>query len=210
MMLKRWFWVVTVSMMTSLAVTVHVSSAQTARSFRQENGLQPYAPPEWFLKGYFTAREKDPGYLFGPVENFVGLFGGKTAWLIEDMELERIETAERKGKKIEYSLFLEVATPDQTVYWVFVVLPYESAEAWYNGKRSFHGRKAVAYYGKTRDEIAHALALGFKMSAELRFLIENGEISPQVPENVIFHRYKFRPICDLHTGRAPALEDNTK
>jgi len=103
-----------------------------------------------------------------------------------------------------------VATPDQTVYWVFVVLPYESAEAWYNGKRSFHGRKAVAYYGKTRDEIARALALGFKMSAELRFLTENGEISPQVPEDVILHRYKFRPIFDLHTGRAPAIEDNTK
>ena len=191
----------TVLIVANLVITTPVVSADSYRAFRQKNGLQAYVPPEWFLRGHFIAREKNPGYVFGPVQDFVGALVGTTTWLIEDMELERLKAASADGKKIEYSLFLEAVSPDHTEYWVFVVLPYESAQAWYDAKRSYHGRKAEEYYGKTRKEFERALSQGLNINAELRFWIENGETSMQAPEDVIMSRYKFQPVFDLGTGR---------
>ena len=193
--------VVLTVMVISLAMAAPNVSAASSRSFRQKNGLQAYVPPEWFLKGYFIASEKNPNYVFGPVQDFVGALGGKSTWLIEDMELERVEAAREKGKKIEYSVYLETVSPDRTEYWVFVVLPYESAQAWYDAKRAYHGRKAEGYYGKTRDALEHALNQGIKISGELRFWIEKEETSLKVPEDVIMNRYKFQPVFDLGTSR---------
>jgi len=201
MILKRWCLVASVFMVANLVITVPVVSAESYRAFRQKNGLQVYVPPEWFLRGHFIACEKNPGYVFGPVQDFVGALGGTTTWLIEDMDLERLKAASTDGKKIEYSLFLEAVSPDHTEYWVFVVLPYESAQAWYDAKRSYHGRKAEEYYGKTRKEFERALSQGLNINAELRFWIENGETSMQAPEDVIMSRYKFQPVFDLGTGR---------
>ena len=182
-------------------ITAPVVSAESCRAFRQKNGLQAYVPPEWFLRGYFIASEKNPDYVFGPVQDFVGALGGTTTWLIEDMELERLEAASADGKKIEYSLFLEAVSPDRAEYWVFVVLPYESAQAWYDAKRAYHGRKAEDYYGKTRSELERALSQGLNINAELRFCIENGKTSLKAPEDVIMSRYKFQPVFNLGTGR---------
>ena len=182
-------------------ITAPVFSVESFRAFRQKNGLQAYVPPEWFLRGYFIARENNPGYVFGPVQEFVGALGGTTTWLIEDMELEDLETASADGKKIEYSLFLESVSPGHTEYWVFVVLPYESAQAWYDAKRAYHGRKAKKYYGKTRSELERALSQGLNITAELRFWIKSGETSLQVPEDVIMSKFKFQPVFDLGTGR---------
>jgi hypothetical protein len=198
---KRCCLAVSMLMAVSLVMSASVASATSSRTFRQKNGLQPYVPPEWFLKGYYIAREKNPSYVFGPVRDFARAIGGTTAWLIEDMELERVEAARAKGKTVEYSVYLETVSPGRTEYWVFVVLPYASAQAWYDAKRAFHGRKAEAYYGKTRDEIGHALSQGFKITGELRFWIEKGETSLKVPEDVIMNRYKFQPVFDLGMGR---------
>ena len=126
-----------------------------------------------------------------------------TSLLIEDLELERLEAAASDGRKIEYSLFLEAVSTDRTEYWVFVVLPYEGAQAWFDAKRAYHGRKAEEYYGKTRSELERALSQGLNINAELRFWIKNGETSLQVPEDVILSRYKFQPVFDLGTGRRP-------
>ncbi len=182
-------------------ITAPVFSVESFRAFRQKNGLLAYVPPEWFLRGYFIARENNPGYVFGPVQEFVGALGGTTTWLIEDMELEDLETASADGKKIEYSLFLESVSPGRTEYWVFVVLPYESAQAWYDAKRAYHGGKAKKYYGKTRSELERALSQGLNITAELRFWIKSGETSLQAPEDVIMSRFKFQPVFDLGTGR---------
>ena len=201
MILKRWCLVASVFMAASLVITAPVVSAESGRAFRQKNGLQAYVPPEWFLRAYFIASEKNPGYVFGPVQEFVGALGGKTTWLIEDMELERLQAASVDGKKIEYSLFLEAVSPDRTEYWVFVVLPYESVQAWYNAKRAYHGRKAEGYYGKTRGELERALNQGLSINAELRFWIENAETSLQTPEDLIMSRHKFQPVFNLGTGR---------
>ncbi|MFC1828964.1 hypothetical protein ACFL0O_05065 [Thermodesulfobacteriota bacterium] len=203
MMLKRWCLVASVIMVASLVITAPVVSAESYRTFRQKNGLQAYLPPEWFLRGHFIACEKNPDYVFGPVQDFVGALGGTTTWLIEDMELERLAVASADGKKIEYTLYLEAVSPDRTEYWVFVVLPYKSAQAWYDARRAYHGRKAQEYYGKTQSELERAIGQGLNISAELRFWIENGETSLQIPENVIMGKYKFQPVFDLRTGRRP-------
>jgi hypothetical protein len=203
MIMKRRWLVAAVCMAASLVITAPVGSAESCRAFRQKNGLQVYAPPEWFLKGNFIACEKNPDYVFGPVRDFVGVLGGTTTWLIEDMELERLEAASRDGKNVEYSMYLESVSPDRTEYWVFVVLPYDSAQAWYDAKRAYHGRKAEEYYGNTRNELEHAMNQGLKINAELRFCIENGKTGLKTPEDVIMNRYKFHPIFNLKTGRRP-------
>ena len=200
-MLKRWFLLTSMLMMIGLILTPLVLAAESPQSFREKNGLLAYAPPVWFLEGYFIAREKNPGYIFGTVQDFVKTLDGTTTWLIEDLELKLIERASAEGKNPEYSLYLEVVSPQRTEYWVFVVLPHESPQAWFDARRAYHGRKAEAYYGKTRSQLERALSQGLKIKGELRFLIEKGDISLQSPEDAIINRYKFQPVFDLSAGR---------
>jgi len=188
-------------MLASLMVTPTAFAGESAREFRQENGLLAYTPPAWFLEGHFIAREKNPAYVFGPVQDFVLAVGGKTTWLIEDAELKRVEQASAEGESSEYSLFLESVSPERTEYWVFVVLPHESAQAWFDARRAYHGRKAEDYYGKTQSELESALGQGLKIKAELRFFIERGEVSLECPEDEIMKRFKFQPVFDLSGGR---------
>ena len=200
-MLKRMCQMASLLLLAGLIFTSPVVAGQSAQAFRQQNGLLAYAPPDWFLEGYFIAREKKPTYVFGPVKDFVRTIGGTTAWLIEDLELERLEQSSAEGKKPEYSVFLESVLPDRTEYWIFVVLPHGSAQAWFDARRAFHGRKADAYYGETQRNLERALSQGLEIKAELRFWIERGDTSLQVPEEVIMSRYKCRPVFDLAAGR---------
>jgi hypothetical protein len=200
-MLRRWYLAVSIIMLTGLLVTSAAATGESRQPFRQENGLVAYAPPSWFLESYFIAREKNPVYVFGRVKDFVQRVGGKTTWLIEDAELKRVEQASLEGAIPEYSLFLEAVLPETTEYWVFVVLPHESGQEWFDARRAYHGRKAEDYYGKTRGELEGALSQGFKIKGELRFFIENGDISLKSPEEVIMKRYKFQPVFDLGEGR---------
>jgi hypothetical protein len=200
-MLKRWFLLMSMLMLLSLVITPLVFAAESAQAFRQKNGLQVYAPPVWFLEGYFIAREKNPGYIFGTVQDFVKTLGATTTWLIEDLELKRLEVATAEGKKPEYSLYLEAVAPERTEYWVFVVLPHESPQAWFDARRAYHGRKAEDYYGKTQSMLERALNQGLRIKAELRFLIEKGDIRLEPPEDLIMNRYKYQPVFDLGSGR---------
>jgi hypothetical protein len=200
-MLKRCFFLMSVLMLTSMMATPLVVAADSAQTFRQKNGLLAYAPPVWFLEGYFIAREKNPGYIFGTVQDFVKTLDSTTTWLIEDLELKRVELASVEGKNPEYSLYLEAVSPQSTQYWIFVVLPHESVQAWFDARRAYHGRKAEGYYGKTQNELERALSQGIKIKAELRFLIEKGDLSLQSPEDAIMNRYKFQPVFDLSAGR---------
>jgi len=200
-MLRRWYLAALMIMLASLMATPTAFAGESAREFRQENGLLAYTPPSWFLEGHFIAREKNPAYVFGPVQDFVLAVGGKTTWLIEDAELKRVEQASAEGESSEYSLFLESVSPERTEYWVFVVLPHESAQAWFDARRAYHGRKAEDYYGKTQSELESALGQGLKIKAELRFFIERGEVSLECPEDEIMKRFKFQPVFDLSGGR---------
>jgi hypothetical protein len=141
-MLRRLYLTAAIMLLASLVITPAAVVGESAQTFRQQNGLLAYAPPAWFLQGYFIARERNPVYVFGPVQDFVRAVGGKTTWLIEDVELKRVEGASREGESPEYSLFLETVSPERTEYWVFVVLPHESAQAWFDARRAYHGRKA--------------------------------------------------------------------
>jgi len=200
-MLRRLYLTAALIMLASLVITPTAVTGEPAPSFRQQNGLLAYAPPGWFLEGYFIARERNPAYVFGPVQDFVRTVGGKTTWLIEDLELKRVERASIEGESPEYSLFLETVSPERTEYWVFVVLPHESAQAWFDARRAYHGRKAEGYYGKTQSELETALSQGIKIKAELRFLIEKGDTCLQAAEDLIMSRYKFQPVFDLNAGR---------
>ena len=200
-MLKRWFLIMSMLMLMSLIMTPLVVAAESAQGFREKNGLLAYSPPVWFLQGYFIAREKNPGYIFGTVQDFVKTLGGTTTWLIEDLELKLIEGASVEGKNPEYSLYLEAVSPQSTQYWIFVLLPHESPQAWFDARRLYHGRKAEGYYGKTQSELERALSQGLKIKAELRFFIQKGDISLESPEDVIMNRYKFQPVFDLSAGR---------
>jgi hypothetical protein len=209
-MLKKWFLLMSMLMLTSLMITPLAVVAESSQTFRQKNGLLAYAPPVWFLQGYFIAREKNPGYIFGTVQDFVKTLGGTTTWLIEDLELKRVELASVEEKNPEYSLYLEAVSPQGTEYWVFVVLPHENAQAWFDARRAYHGRKAEGYYGKTQSELERALSQGIKIKAELRFLIEKGDLSLQSPEDAIMTRYNFQPVYDLSAGRWLGSAPKTK
>lgn len=200
-MLRRLYLTPAIMLLASLVITPAAVVGESAQTFRQQNGLLAYAPPAWFLQGYFIARERNPAYVFGPVQDFVRAVGGKTTWLIEDVELKRVEGASREGESPEYSLFLETVSPERTEYWVFVVLPHESAQAWFDARRAYHGRKAEGYYGKTQSELETALSQGIKIKGELRFLIEKGDACLQAAEDLIMSRYKFQPVFDLNAGR---------
>ena len=200
-MLRKLYLTAAIILLASLVFTPAAVTGESAQTFRQQNGLLAYAPPAWFLQGYFIARERNPAYVFGPVQDFVRAVGGKTTWLIEDVELKRVEGASREGESPEYSLFLETVSPERTEYWVFVVLPHESAQAWFDARRAYHGRKAEGYYGKTQSELETALSQGIKIKAELRFLIEKGDTCLQAAEDLIMSRYKFQPVFDLNAGR---------
>jgi hypothetical protein len=200
-MLRRLYLTAAIILLASLVITPAAVIGESAQTFRQQNGLLAYAPPAWFLQGYFIARERNPAYVFGPVQDFVRAVGGKTTWLIEDVELKRVERASIEGESPEYSLFLETVSPERTEYWVFVVLPHESAQAWFDARRAYHGRKAEGYYGKTQSELETALGQGIKVKGELRFLIEKGDTCLQAAEDLIMSRYKFQPVFDLNAGR---------
>ena len=188
--------------MASLLINPSTNAEDSDQSFRQQNGLLTYDPPAWFLDGYFIARERNPGYVFGTVQKFVQAMGNQTTWLIEDLELKRLQRTLADGTTPEYSLFLEAFSPERTEYWVFVTLPHENAGEWFAARRAYHGRKAEGYYGKTQTMLERAISQGIKIKAEIRFFIEKGKISVESPEDIILNKYKFQPIFDLSTGRS--------
>jgi hypothetical protein len=49
--------------------------------------------------------------------------------------------------------------------------------------------------------LERALSQGLKIKSELRFLIENEDVSLERPEDLIMNRYKFKPVFDLNSGR---------
>jgi hypothetical protein len=200
-MRKPWPLAAAVILLAGLLAAPAVLAADPAAAFRQQNGLVAYNPPDWFLQGYFMAREKSPAYLFGPVQAFVKALGAKTTWLIEDLELARAAKPTRQGKMPEYTVYLEAVYPRGVEYWVFIVMPHQSAQDWYAARRVFHGSKTQPYYGQTESNLEVALRQGMKVKGELRFFIVKGEPSLQAPAELITSRFKIQPVYDLKAGR---------
>jgi hypothetical protein len=184
-----------------LAPGAPAGAGQATPSFREQNDLVPFTPPAWFLAGHFVAREVEPRYLFGTVGGFAQSLGGATAWLIEDDEQKRQERLASEGKAFEYTIYLEAAGPTGPLYWVFVVLPHKSAQAWFEERWSYHKSKAKAYYGQTQSGLERAFAEGLAIGGELRFLVEEGQVSLKVPEDILAGEGKFPPAYDLREGK---------
>lgn len=176
-------------------------SAQTSPDFRQQNDLVAFTPPAWFLAGHFVAREVGPRYLFGSVDDFVKSLNRPTAWLIEREEAQRQERLAGEGKNFEYTVYLEASGQASAVYWVFVVLPHKNAQEWFEERWSYHKSKAKAYYGQTQSGLEGAMAQGLTIGGELRFLVENGQVSLQVPEEVLVQGGRFPAKYDLQEGK---------
>ena len=83
-----------------------------------------------------------------------------------------------------------------------MVLPYENAQAWYDGKRAYHGRKAKEYYGKTRAELAHALNDGLNIKGELRFWVENERDQPAGPRGRDYEQIQISATFPSRYGTA--------
>jgi hypothetical protein len=198
--LKACYLVSSIIILSSLIFSSNAYTQATAQAFRQQNGLQDYSPPTWFLEGHFIARERNPVYVFGPVQDFVQAMSGKKTWLIEDLQLKRLEKASADEANSEYSLYLEIVSPERMEYWVFVALPHESAKEWFDARRSYHGRKANNYYGKTQSMLEQAISQGLKIKAELRYFIEKGDVSIDPPEDVIMKKHAIQPVFDLSAG----------
>ncbi|MGD8649924.1 MAG: hypothetical protein PVJ77_25540, partial [Desulfobacterales bacterium] len=56
---KSWSLAASTIMIVILMISHSTHAGDNAQSFRQQNGLLTYAPPAWFLEGYFIARERN-------------------------------------------------------------------------------------------------------------------------------------------------------
>jgi hypothetical protein len=176
--------------------------AQAAASdFRAQNDLVAYEPPPWFLQGAFVARENEPRFVFASPEQFARSLGCPTAWLIEAAELKRLERVAKKGEPMEYSLYLEAKQPSGTVYWMFVALPYQSAQEWFQDRWTYHRSKAEGFYGKTQAGLQQAAAAGMWPKGELRYLVIDGQVSLEPPEELLTRQMSFPAVYDLAEGR---------
>lgn len=184
-----------------LMLGLHPTAGLASPDFRQQNDLVSFTPPAWFLQGHFVAREVGPRYLFGSVADFVKSLNCPTAWLIEQDEQQRQERLAGQGKNFEYTVYLEAAGPAGPVYWVFVVLPHKNAQEWFDERWSYHRSKAKAYYGQTQSGLEQAMAQGLAIGGELRFLVEDGQPSLKVPEDVLMREGKFPARYDLRDGK---------
>ncbi|MBI4797912.1 MAG: hypothetical protein HY794_04075 [Desulfarculus sp.] len=184
-----------------LMLGLHPTAGLASPDFRQQNDLVAFTPPAWFLDGHFVAREVGPRYLFGSVADFVKSLNCPTAWLIEQDEQQRQERLAGQGKNFEYTVYLEAAGPAGPVYWVFVVLPHKNAQEWFDERWSYHKSKAKAYYGQTQSGLEKALAQGLTVGGELRFLVEDGQPSLKVPEDVLMQGGGFPARYDLQDGK---------
>jgi hypothetical protein len=199
-MRKKWISATGLCLLAALAFCSPALAGQAAQDFRQQNDLQAFTPPDWFLAGHFAAREVQPRYLFGSVADFAKSLGG-TTWLIEHDEEMRQERLASEGKSFEYTIYLEAAGPSGPRYWVFVVLPHKSAKEWFEERWSYHKSKAKDYYGQTQSGLERAMADGLAITGELRFLVRDGQVSLEAPEDILAKEAKFPPAYDLQEGK---------
>jgi hypothetical protein len=186
--------------LAAVAVAV-VPAPDQAQVFREQNELVAYEPPAWFLQGSFVARENEPRYIFASAEQFARSLDCPTAWLIEAAELKRLERVAKAGQTMEYSLYLEARQPSGTVYWMFVVLPYQNTKEWFQDRWSYHRTKTEEFYGKTQAGLQKAAEAGFAPKGELRYLVIDGQLSLDPPEDLLIRQMGFPAVYDLAEGR---------
>lgn len=175
-------------------------ASEKALALRQQSGLAPYAPAESFLNGGFTATEMTPAYIFGSVRDFASSRPCPATWLIEAEEQARLDR--RGAEPFEYTLVLEEDCRDQVVHYVFVEQPALAPQQWLAWRRQFHKSKTEGEYGETGKQLEQAVKDGVVCAGELRFIVKDGQLAPQPPEQAILSA--FPPLYDLKQGKRPA------
>ena len=93
---------------------------------------------------------------------------------------------------------------------MFVALPYDNAKQWFEDRWTYHRSKAEGFYGQTLASLERAFAQGLGPKAELRFLVVDGQVSLESPEDLLSRQMRVAPVYDLAEGRplgaAPAAK----
>jgi len=173
--------------------------SKPAAELRASGDLIPYAPPKSLLEAYFIADEAQPVSVWGPVSAYVQSRSCSTAWLIEKGEQARVErlSAVKDAPPFEFSVTLEEDCPGRVTHAVFVVAPGATPEAWFKWRRQFHGSKAQGYYAEAEAGLMRAEAAHRLPTAELRFLLVNGELSVDGPEQALAAEGRLKPVFGL-------------
>uniref|UniRef100_A0A7V4G732 Uncharacterized protein n=1 Tax=Desulfobacca acetoxidans TaxID=60893 RepID=A0A7V4G732_9BACT len=169
-----------------------------ALALREAAGLTPFTPPEKFLAGNFIADEMNPSFIYGPVQAFAASRKCPTTWLIEEGDKNRLSSATSPEAVVEYTLYLEEDCGDQIVYYVFVDQSGLTPQQWLEWRRRFHKSKAEPQFGATRDKLERACQDGCGVGGELRYVLHNGELRDQGPEEILRQELKFPPRYDLN------------
>jgi hypothetical protein len=189
-------------MVLSLCAAAWAASEQAVK-LRGQNALSEDMPPEAFLSGNFVADEVEPLFIFGKVRDFAKARSCKTTWLIEEGEKKRVAAWDRQAGPIEYTLYLEEDCPGQVAYYVFVDRSEANLSQWMSWRQQFHKNKTEPQYGTVRTGLEQAAQNGFPVTAELRFVEINGDLSLKKPEDVLIAELKMQPLYDLKQGKTP-------
>ena len=175
-----------------------------AAKLRQSLGLIPYVPPKAFLDGFFIADEGRPAYLFGPVGEFAASRACKTSWLIEDSEKERLDKRDPANPVFEYTLYLEQDCPDGLTDFVFLDQSAMNPKQWIEWRRQFHKNKAEPEYADAVKRLEKAIADGFPVAGELRFVLRNGDLDATPPQELLATATACPPRYDCSKGEPVA------
>ena len=175
-----------------------LGASQKAAALRQANGLTAFTPTEKFLAGNFVADEMNPGFIFGPVNDFAASRKCPTAWLIEAGDKDHPAGPGSPDQLAEYTLYLEEDCPDKVVYYVFIDQSGLTPQQWIEWREKFHKSKAEPEYGSTKSKLDQACTEGCGVGAELRFVQVNGDLMTKSPEAFLLQDLKFAPIYDLN------------
>jgi hypothetical protein len=177
------------------------AASEQAMKLRANNGLSTYTPSSNFLAGNFVADEVEPGYVFGPVADFVKTRSCPTTWLMEEGEKKRVENGQKSSGPIEYTLYLEEECPAKVTHYVFVDRSQADSAQWMEWRKQFHKSKTDPQYGAVKTVLEEATRNGFAVSAELRFVVVNGELELKRSEDVLIKELRFQPIYDLKQAK---------
>ncbi len=184
----------------ALPENIHVTSQQ-ALDLRKAGDLVPYTPQPTVLAALFTADEKAPKAIYGPVEAYVKTRACPTTWLMEKAALERVErrAAQKAAPPYEISLTLEEDCPGKVTQTVFITAPGSTPESWL-GWRQLHGRKAGSPHSSTLAGLRKAVADGLILTAELQALSVNGVLVTTNLEDALITEGRLSPVFNLQTG----------
>ncbi len=172
-----------------------------AAKLRELNGLSEFTPPETFLNGNFIADEMEPKYVFGKVKDFWKSRTGRTVWLIEEGQKDRIKNRQDLSGPFEYTLYLEEDRPGKVVYYIFVDRTQAKSGQWMEWRRVFHKNKVDEEYGAAGALLEKAAQSGFPVDAELRFIEIGGKLISKKAEDFLTGDLKVAPIYDLKQGK---------